>query len=456
MASTITQYSNSININFPIPGEDNDSQGFRTNFAKIQSALSVAGGEITNIQLNAVNLSDTNDFGGNIVKRASLQNSSLVVNDAGSVGSSVSVDYSLGSYQKFSVDGGSYTFTVINWPQAGQCGTVRLEITPTSSSAVSISFGGTTYILSKTDMPITYTQTSPIVWELWSPDNGATIYAHELGLPNSVVTGTTIIAAENIKIAKNNYAVKSANSATVVSNNVWKQRAALVPHYIDTTIVEFGCEDHSGNIATSSTNFVVDNIRDITTGSIFWMGAATQTFTVERIEGNTVYTQRFSLDQIQPTGTNVTFVSPRFNQPTTLHLTSNEPTSILGRPYDLKGEVYASHDKLWVAYRDHNGGTGNNDAFNQWVPAATQTGANTFTNYNHFEKPVRLANLTVSQAYAQTNSQDGQMIFLLSGYNRPAYFYNGIWHVLGNAGNALVSGGKIDVNPSRATWRFTI
>ena len=219
MASTITQYSNLININFPVPGEDNDSQGFRTNFAKIQNALSVASQEITNVQVNAVNLSDTNDFGTNVVKRVALQNSSVEVNDAGSVSSAVNVDYSLGSYQKFTVDGGSYTFTVVNWAPAGQCGTVRLEITPTSASEVSINFGGTVNVLSKTSLPITYKQDDPIVWELWSPDAGSTVYAHELGLPNSVVTGTSIVASDNIKIGKNMYSVRAVNSATIVQNN---------------------------------------------------------------------------------------------------------------------------------------------------------------------------------------------------------------------------------------------
>lgn len=52
MASTITNYSSAINVQFPIAGEDNDSQGFRTNFSQIQSALAVASTEISNLQLN--------------------------------------------------------------------------------------------------------------------------------------------------------------------------------------------------------------------------------------------------------------------------------------------------------------------------------------------------------------------------------------------------------------------
>ena len=55
MASTITNYSSTINVDFPIAGQDNDTQGFRTNFSKIQSAFGVASTEISKLQLSASN-----------------------------------------------------------------------------------------------------------------------------------------------------------------------------------------------------------------------------------------------------------------------------------------------------------------------------------------------------------------------------------------------------------------
>jgi hypothetical protein len=55
MASTITNYSSTINADFPIPGADNDSQGFRTNYTKIKSALAVASDEISALQLVTTN-----------------------------------------------------------------------------------------------------------------------------------------------------------------------------------------------------------------------------------------------------------------------------------------------------------------------------------------------------------------------------------------------------------------
>lgn len=446
MASTITQYSNLININFPVPGEDNDSQGFRTNFAKIQNALSVASQEITNVQVNAVNLSDTNDFGTNVVKRVALQNSSVVVNDAGSVSSAVSVDYSLGSYQKFSVDGGSYTFTVVNWAPAGQCGTVRLEITPTSASEVSINFGGTVNILSKTSLPVTYKQDGPIVWEVWSPDAGNTVYAHELGLPNSVVTGTSIVASDNIKIGKNMYSVRAVNSATVVQAGELVEQIALIPHITTATVVEYGCSSDIST-ATTTTNFVVDSIKNITTGSAFWFNSLDTRYTIERIDGNTIYTQQFNRAALtsDPVNTRLKFVQKRFNLPSVLHFTSVDPVTTQGQKYHLRGQVYVTGEKLWVSYGDHSAGT------NSWLPVATMPGDNVFTGHNHFTQPVGLPNYTVAEAYAAT-AHNGDMCFVTGSYNRPAYYLNGIWYVL-SAGTALTfTGAHIDANPDSATW----
>jgi len=202
VASTITNYSNQININFPVAGQDNDSQGFRTNFAKIQSALSIADDEITKVQLNAVNLSATNDFGTNIIKRAALQNSSVVVNTVGAVSGAVNVNYALGSYQQFSVTTGTYLFTVINWPPVSdQCGTIRLELTPTTTDGVIVDFGAASVInVGTTPLPATYTQTSPMLWDLWSPDQGNTVYVNAASKAASTVSLKNYTNAELIAL----------------------------------------------------------------------------------------------------------------------------------------------------------------------------------------------------------------------------------------------------------------
>jgi hypothetical protein len=52
MISTITNYSHNIDTLFPVPGQDNDSQGFRDNFANIKQSLNIAATEINNLSLN--------------------------------------------------------------------------------------------------------------------------------------------------------------------------------------------------------------------------------------------------------------------------------------------------------------------------------------------------------------------------------------------------------------------
>lgn len=79
MSSTVTDFSNLIDVNFPTPGEDNDSQGFRDNFGSIKSALNVAGEEISSLQANLISLSGTNDFGGNTIKKVVLEECTVVL-----------------------------------------------------------------------------------------------------------------------------------------------------------------------------------------------------------------------------------------------------------------------------------------------------------------------------------------------------------------------------------------
>ena len=50
MTSTITHYSSLIDTTFPVPGQDNDTSGFRSNYINIQQSLLVASSEITELQ----------------------------------------------------------------------------------------------------------------------------------------------------------------------------------------------------------------------------------------------------------------------------------------------------------------------------------------------------------------------------------------------------------------------
>jgi hypothetical protein len=71
--------TNAININYPIPGVNNSTQGFRDNFASIKTNLDTATSEITDLQSKVVvksalgNISLNNDMGNTLISNAAVR-----------------------------------------------------------------------------------------------------------------------------------------------------------------------------------------------------------------------------------------------------------------------------------------------------------------------------------------------------------------------------------------------
>jgi hypothetical protein len=112
-----------ISITFPIAGQDNDSQGFRNNFASIAANFTTAEGEITALQSNALLAADlatsttpvTNNLLGSIISNGLYQQFSGTVYNASGVGATASIDLAVGAVQKFTIATNS-TLTFRNWP----------------------------------------------------------------------------------------------------------------------------------------------------------------------------------------------------------------------------------------------------------------------------------------------------------------------------------------------------
>ena len=82
--------SETIDENFPVAGQDNDSQGFRDNFNIIKTGLGVASSEITGLQERVLvrNPSGdyTNNLAGNPIIEAELNACTFVANVTGATG----------------------------------------------------------------------------------------------------------------------------------------------------------------------------------------------------------------------------------------------------------------------------------------------------------------------------------------------------------------------------------
>lgn len=192
--STASEYINKINTLYPIAGEDNSTQGFRDNFKNIRLALSSTDEEVYSLKINSVTLNNpVNDFDNNIIKQAAFQDTSQIVYDASTTiqTSDVTVDYKNGHYQKFTVNEGLHVFTVNNWPDTGQAGSILLSISTSSLSTTTISFSAlNVYNFGQNVFPVRLRGSNPHLFELRSDGTAGNLYVKEYIDRNEVVLPT--------------------------------------------------------------------------------------------------------------------------------------------------------------------------------------------------------------------------------------------------------------------------
>ena len=93
-----------INEQFPVAGQDNDTQVFRDNFDTIKTSFRNAQQEITDLQDNSARTDLDNDFKLNKISNAVLQqNREQKFNWGNYSESSIDIDFELGSYQILSL-----------------------------------------------------------------------------------------------------------------------------------------------------------------------------------------------------------------------------------------------------------------------------------------------------------------------------------------------------------------
>ena len=106
----------SINENFPVAGQDNDTQVFRDNSDTIKTSLRNAKDELTDILTNAAFKDEENNFELNNITNAVLINNRTGKFDGGAVTASpTTVDYKNGDYQIYRV-GGNISMDFLNFP----------------------------------------------------------------------------------------------------------------------------------------------------------------------------------------------------------------------------------------------------------------------------------------------------------------------------------------------------
>jgi len=137
--------TNGINVNYPIPGVNNNSQGFRDNFATIRTNLNTASAEITDLQNNVVvkaalaNTVVNNNMANTLISNALTRSfRASTYNLGNNISNTVVINASLGDVQYGTISGNT-TLQFAGWAPSGTQSNVQLILNISNSQSV-ISF----------------------------------------------------------------------------------------------------------------------------------------------------------------------------------------------------------------------------------------------------------------------------------------------------------------------------
>jgi hypothetical protein len=129
---------NNINGEYPVAGQDNNTQGFRDNFTNIKVNFQYAETEITNLQANSISKVSTsiNEFNDSVVYGARLQNTGYIQLNRGNVAPVANINYAAGSFQTITANAAT-TLNFTNLPAAGNTAVITLAINAVAANTTS-------------------------------------------------------------------------------------------------------------------------------------------------------------------------------------------------------------------------------------------------------------------------------------------------------------------------------
>lgn len=132
--------SSGVNINYPIPKVNNNSQGFRDNFSAIKSNLDQAGFELSELQgkvllKSAIGPILDNNMNNTLISNAKIHGFRNAVYSLGSCSGAVTVDTGNAPVQTGTVDG-NVAFNFAKWSPSGTYAEIQLILTKGTGGTV--------------------------------------------------------------------------------------------------------------------------------------------------------------------------------------------------------------------------------------------------------------------------------------------------------------------------------
>lgn len=141
MTSQINPESNNYDAAYPVAGQDNNTIGFRQNFASIQQNFQYAKDEITALQSNTVQAGANvlNDLNGAVLYDTKLQNQSYAYISLGNVAPTANVNYAVATVQSMTANANT-TINFSGIPSSGNAAVITLNITATAANTAAIPY----------------------------------------------------------------------------------------------------------------------------------------------------------------------------------------------------------------------------------------------------------------------------------------------------------------------------
>lgn len=230
-----------IDVNYPVPGVNNSSQGFRDNFASIKNNLNTAANEITDLQTKVVvksalaNTTVNNDMGNTLISNAATRGFRATTYNLGNaLAGTVLVNVQSGDVQYGTIVS-NVTLQFGGWSPTGTQSNVQLQLAIANTDAVisfpsqvvnsNNNFGTTTLenyavVAGVTTVTVPY-GVSKLDYNLSSLDCGNTITIEQYNRPRKSTqlvvrtptatgqkgdkAGTTCVDSTNLYVCTGNY-----------------------------------------------------------------------------------------------------------------------------------------------------------------------------------------------------------------------------------------------------------
>jgi hypothetical protein len=393
VSTTASTYINAINQNFPVAGQNNDSQGFRDNFFNIKSALSATNIEVVNLQISTMQQHQSNDFNGYDLKNANLVNPTVNIATVTNSHGAVTIDYTQANFWPITlVNSGDHVIKIDNLPTDQRSGSLIVSATPSGlyTRVLFTATTGTVVSLGPMGQPYDLTNPIPYLFQIWNDYSGTIPYIYvkkiteetaEGSYPNEIISvanlaGNTAVFDKSVTLGNTEFStgtVSGSVGATVVTDGTHYGNIALVPNRVNTAVTNVNTFPAGG----SGTEISVLNPTGIHPGaSFYFLGTNTQ-YTVQSVAGNIVKVNgNISVSTHTPPFP-ITFVNPEFSTlKKVVTLSNNKAADDYGTPasgteYNLKGTVYADEHTLQVTFADPNGVTPNTFSVSKAVTTST-------------------------------------------------------------------------------------